>query len=200
LRGHANRGGSDSIHTILKKLAGGDRRSIGRSNKVVEEVLARPTLFRALVQGLSVNDPVVRMRAADAMEKVTQERPDLLLPYAKRLLSIAAGEEQIEVRWHMASMLPRLRLIPSERAAAVDVLHVYLKDSSSIVKTFAMQGLADFALRDSNLSERVMPVIEELTAIGTPAMRARGRKLLTALRRQASGGGARIPKAGRTRR
>lgn len=198
---HANRSGSDSIHTILKKLAGGDRRSLGRANEVVEGVLARPPDFRVLFQGLSLVDAVVRMRAADAMEKVTRKRPELLLPYAKKLLSIAAGEEQIEVRWHMALMLPRLRLSRGERDAAVDILHDYLKDSSSIVKTFAMQGLADFALRDSGLLRRVLPMIEELTQIGTPAMRARGRKLLTALRRrQASGGRAKIPKAGRTPR
>lgn len=167
---------------------------------MAEEILERPALFRALFQGLHVNDPVVRMRAADAMEKVTRKRPELALPYAKKLLSIASSEEQIEVRWHMALMLPRLRLSPSERAAAADVLHVYLKDSSSIVKTFAMQGLADFALQDSKLMERVKPMIEELTEIGTPAMRARGRKLLTALRRQVSGGEGRIRKAGRTPR
>jgi hypothetical protein len=48
--------------SIFRKLEGGDRRSIGWSNEVVAEVLARPELFGALFAGLSVDDPVVRLR------------------------------------------------------------------------------------------------------------------------------------------
>ena len=176
-----------ALRGILKKLAGGDRRSIGRADEVVAEVLARPALFRALFQGLSCDDYVVQMRAADAIEKITRERPELLGPYRKRVLEIAASAEEKELRWHMALMLPRLRTTVRERAAAVDILHAYLKDaSSSIVRTCAMQGLADFAREDQRLRKRVVPMIEELTEIGTPAMRARGRNLLKQMKRLAS--------------
>jgi hypothetical protein len=166
------------IHAIVKKLAGGDRRSIGRSNEVVEKVLAQPGLFRALVEGLSCGEYVVQMRAADAMEKITRQKPELLIHHKKKLLEMAARASEKELRWHMAMMLPRLRLNEGERAAAVDILHEYLKDSSSIVKTWAMQGLGEFACADRRLMARVRPMVEELTQIGTPAMRARGRKLL----------------------
>jgi hypothetical protein len=46
------------------------------------------------------------------------------------------------------------------------------------VKTFAMQALASLATPDPNLKSQIRPLLEELTQIGTPAMRARGRKLL----------------------
>lgn len=180
------------MHTILKKLAGGDRRSIGRANEVAAEVLARPALFGQLFEGLNCTDYLIQMRAADAMEKVTLERPELLIPYKTRLLEIAAATEEKEFRWHVALMLPRLRLSARERAAAVDILHDYLRDArSSIVRTCAMQGLADLAHRDSALSKRVLPVIERLTETGTPAMRARGRKLLKQLAHRSEGHGAR---------
>lgn len=173
-----------AIHAILKKLAGGDRRSIGRADEVAEEVLGRPALFRALFQGVTCGDPIVRIRAADAMEKITRQRADLLVPYKKKLLEVAASAQEKEMRWHMAAILPRLRATASERAAAVDILYEYLRDpSSSIVRAFAMQGLADFARQDRRLMARVAPMIEELTEIGTPAMRARGRKLLKQLKR-----------------
>jgi hypothetical protein len=45
-----------------------------------------------------------------------------------------------------------------------------------------MQALADLAQRDSGLRKRVAPILEFLTANGTPAMRARGRKLLKILK------------------
>jgi hypothetical protein len=47
-----------------------------------------------------------------------------------------------------------------------------------IVKTCAMQALADLAFTDAKLKSQIRPLLEELTQIGTPAMRARGRKLL----------------------
>ena len=171
------------MHPSLAKLAGGDRRSIGRSNEVAAPVLARPALFRPLFGGLSSDDPVLRMRAADAIEKITLPRPDLLKPFKKKLFEIAGSADQQEVRWHMALLLPRLELNPRERALALDILFDYLRDRSSIVKTFAMQALADLATQDAALKSNILPLLEELTAMGTPAMRARGRKLLQSLKK-----------------
>ena len=65
------------MHPILRKLEQGDRRSIGRSNEVVLDVLAEPRLFRAVFSGLYADDPLVRMRSADAAEKITARRPEL---------------------------------------------------------------------------------------------------------------------------
>jgi hypothetical protein len=129
-------------------------------------------------------DAIVRMRAADAAEKVTSRRPDLLQPYKRKLLAIAGGSDQQEVRWHSALMIPRLKLTAKERAVAVDILFDYLRDHSSIVKTFAMQGLATLASTDPPLRSKILPLLRELTEVGTPAMRARGRKLLQHLNRQ----------------
>lgn len=169
--------------SILKQLGGGDRRSIGRSNEAAEEVLKRPARIGELFRGLLHSDAVVRMRTADALEKVSVRRPKLLQPYKLKLLAVAGSSEQQEVRWHAALMIPRLRLTAKERAAAVDILFDYLQDRSSIVKTFAMQGLATLASTDPQLRARILPLLRELTEIGTPAMRARGRKLLQHLNR-----------------
>lgn len=81
-------------------------------------------------------------------------------------------------------MIPRLELSARERLVAVDILFDYLRDRSSIVKTFAMQGLADLVVKDPSLRKKLLPLLQELTEIGTPAMRARGRKLLQHLNQQ----------------
>jgi hypothetical protein len=57
-------------------------------------------------------------------------------------------------------------------------LRGYLDDSSSIVRTNAMEALADLAERDAGLRSSIIPMLECLTATGSPAMRSRGRKLL----------------------
>ena len=164
--------------SLLKQLSGGDLRSIGRSNEIVSLVSAKPRLFGELFRALSSGDRLVRMRAADAVEKITLARPNLLRGRARKVLQLAARAEEKEFRWHMALLLPRLALSRAQRMAAVDILHDYLRDRSSIVKTFAMQGLADLAREDRSLMSRVLPLIEKLSENGTPAMRARGRKIL----------------------
>ena len=64
------------MHAILKKLQGGDRRSIGKVDEVVDQVLGSAALFEELINGLLVDDPVIRMRSADAVEKVTLVKPE----------------------------------------------------------------------------------------------------------------------------
>jgi HEAT repeat protein len=168
--------------SLLKELSGRDLRSIGRSNEVVAHVVRNPSLFNELFQGLTSSDRVVRMRAADAIEKITRARPELLRPRKRKLLALAARAKDKEFRWHMALMLPRLHLSATERTAAVDILYEYLRDSSRIVRTWAIEGLVDFAREDQKLMPRVLPLVREFTENGTPAMRARGRKILKQLR------------------
>ena len=102
---------------ILDQLRGGDRRSIGRVPQVVEEVSKNLELVGELVVGLVSDDPIIRMRAADALEKVSKGHPALLNPFKEILLNAAADSEQQEVRWHMAQMLPRLKLSQKENGA-----------------------------------------------------------------------------------
>jgi hypothetical protein len=176
--------------SIRSQLAGGARRSLGRTNSVVAEFLAKgpaalknfPLLIACISEDIE-DDPVVRMRASDAVEKISRQRPEWLAPHKLALLGIAGGSDQIEVRWHMAQILPRLALTPRERIVAIDILFDYLEDRSSIVKTHAMQSLADFVATDRNLKSKILPLLAELTEIGTAAVRARGRKLLAHLNR-----------------
>ncbi|MFZ0800470.1 MAG: hypothetical protein WCA13_13710 [Terriglobales bacterium] len=156
---------------------------IGRSNQVAAMVGKAPELFPELIAGLWSEDPLVRMRAADAAEKVTRKNHELLQPYKKELLGLMAEAKQQELRWHLAVMAPRLVLTPKERHYAISSLHNYLEDRSSIVKTFALQGLADLAQDDPGIRPGVIEILREATRTGTPAMKARSRKLLLRLER-----------------
>jgi hypothetical protein len=123
------------------------------------------------------------MRAADAAEKVTRKHPELLTPFKKELLGLMTEATEQETRWHLAAMVPRLPLNAEERELAISSLNAYLEDRSSIVKTFALQGLADLAQKDSVIRPAVVETLREATRNGTPAMKARGRKLLLRLER-----------------
>ena len=133
------------------------------------------------MEGLWSENALVRMRAADAAEKVTRENHELLRPFKSELLGLMAEATQQEVRWHLAAMVPRLALNGRERELAIYFLNGYLSDRSSSVRTFALQGLADLAEGDASIRGSVIEVLREATRTGTAAMKARSRKLLVRL-------------------
>lgn len=156
---------------------------IGRSEEVAAMVSKDPKLFPELMAGLWSTDPLIRMRAADAAEKVTRNRGELLQPYKEELLGLMVETEQQELRWHLAAMVPRLQLNTKQRNLATSLLTGYLDDRSSIVKTFALQGLAELAQNDPSIRPGVMEILREAARNGTAAMKARSRKLLLRLER-----------------
>lgn len=174
------------MNSIVRKLKEGNLRHKGKSEEVVADVIKKPQLFRHVVAGLMNAEPGVRMRASDAVEKITRVRPELLQPYKKEFLNVFATIRQKEVRWHLAQILPRLELTKKERQKVFDILVSFLDDNSRIVKTFAMQVLADIAEMDHSYLPRVVNIVEGLMASGIPAIQSRGRRLLPQLKKSAT--------------
>lgn len=168
---------------IAERLSGGSRRQAGAAEEVASLVLRDTAKFDELFDAMLHEDPLVRMRAADAAEKLTRIRPDLLAPHRKRLIAEVGEIDQYEVRWHVAQMLSHIRLEPKERSKAVALLERYLHDKSAIVVLEALQTLVDYAKEDRGLRKRVTPIVERMSVHGTPAMQSRARKLLTRLQR-----------------
>ena len=67
------------MNQVIQKLKEGDLRQKGKSEEVVADVLKKPQLFQDLVAGISDAEPGVRMRASDALEKITRSHPEFLL-------------------------------------------------------------------------------------------------------------------------
>jgi hypothetical protein len=94
--------------------------------------------------------------------------------------------EQQEVRWHVAQLFSRLKLTKSERRSVFNIRQNFIKDQTGggIVKTFAMQALADLAEQDKGLRSGIISQIEDFMRSGSPAMKSRGKKLLVRRKRQ----------------
>ncbi len=172
---------------LLRYLKGpkgrADRRSIGQANAVAALVLQHPQSAGQLVRALWDADGVVRMRAADALEKASLQNPKLLARYKSELLGLLAEATQQELRWHLALMVSRLPLTSAERLRAAAHLRRYLEDRSSIVKTCALQGLAEVATQEADSFRlEVVDLLRAALRSGTAAMRARSRKLLKRLK------------------
>jgi HEAT repeat protein len=79
------------------------------------------------------------------------------------VLTEVAAIDQQEVRWHVAQLLPRLALTPPQRAQAITILRGFLDDDSRIVRTIAIQAVADLAEHDEEMRSWVRPLLAELT-------------------------------------
>jgi hypothetical protein len=164
--------------SFFRALQGGDRRSIGNSNRIAATVLRNPRRLSELIECLWSDDAVVRMRAADAAEKISAKEAGLLARFKSELLGLAEEVTRAELRWHLALMLPRLPLDRTECERARATLRRYLNDRSSIVKTCAIEGMAELAKGDAQSEAGIIDLLERTSRTGTPAMKARSRKLL----------------------
>ena len=169
---------------IRDLLSGGDRRSIGKSNALVARLERQPELLPELVQHMWNHDPIMAMRAADALEKLTRCQTEVLQRFKKELLGLAEETRQQELRWHLAAMLPRVQLTPSELRRVMKVFRQYLEDKSSIVRTFALQAMFDLSVQHSELRPQVEELLTVTVSAGTAAMRARSRTLLGQMARE----------------
>ncbi len=166
---------------IRAMLSGGDRRSLGRSGEVLRLMSTNPGSFGVLLKCLCDRNDVIRMRAADVIEKLSRNESHQLDSHKAELLVQFSKSRQQEVRWHLAVVLPRLRLSKRECVLVANTLQNYLEDRSSIVKASAMQGLADLTRQCVFLRPKAIRLIRASTIAGTAAMKARGRRLLKEL-------------------
>ncbi len=162
-------------------LAEGDRRSVGRVDEVVALAERNLDTVETLVALLWHDDARIRLRAADALEKISRQYANALQRYKPALIALLQESAQQEVRWHLAVLLPRLKLTISECDEIAEMLQAYLNDKSSIVKTCAMQGLFDLLRQRPQLRQTVVDLLDNLSRTGTAAMKARGRKLMLLL-------------------
>lgn len=164
---------------LLKRLYGGKSCSIGQAMAVAGTVLEAPELFNELFSGLAHKISLVRMRSAYAVSKVANARPDLLQAYKYPFLDRLTDPANSHLaKACMLQTLHALTLSPEDIAMLADMLRDFMFSDSSIVKTFSLQLLVEFAEADASLRPAVMPLLWNALDHGTPAMRARARKLI----------------------
>ena len=169
--------------SVRERLAGGQSRGLGCANAIVVEALRSPDVLAELVAAAQDKRAVVMIRAANALKKVQEAQPDLLAPFAKKILHTALACEELRARWNLTRVVGLLPLQGRDRALGIELMFEALRSESGFLRTFAMQGLVDFSADDAALRTRVRPIVEEFAENGTAAMRARARKLLPLVRR-----------------
>jgi hypothetical protein len=167
---------------IREVLSGGDLRSVGRVDEVVEFVGNDPGRFSELMTGLTDARPVVRMRSADAMEKVTRRHPELLEAHQSSLFEQLHIATQQEVRWHLAQLMSRMIWTEEEASDIAHVLTDWITaETSSIVIVNALQAIFDLSAVHSRFRDDLKTLLESQLETGSPAVKSRSKKLLQKL-------------------
>jgi hypothetical protein len=170
-----------AAESIREMLAPGTRLDPGRVQEVVQVIEDRPGKLTSLVECLFDEDPAIASRAADALERITRDRPQLAQRWKEALIGLLPESTEKKVRWNLSLTIPRLKLTVSESRRVLAVLNTFLEDPSSIVKTSALHGMADLTRHDPESLPDVLDVLRNASRSGTPAMRARSRILLSTM-------------------
>jgi len=166
------------MNTFIKRLSGGDLRSIGGANAIAKQVQSQHQ-FDELFEALFHNDRLIVMRAADVVEKITQNKPDYLKSHKKSLLRLLKDAKDKELKWHLVLLISRLQLTKPELGKVWEILSNWVLDSneSRIVRVNSIQALFDLSQQVPELMEDFELKITQLEREEIPSIKARIRKL-----------------------
>ncbi len=159
-------------------LAGGDRRSVGVSDALARRLISNPKLVDEAILLLSHDDPLIVMRAADALEKASAQTCGVLTRHRAVLLKIMTGTRQQKLVSHFALIAPRLGLSDKEvESVATWLEHVFRTHDSRIARVNALQGLTDLTAFHPGVRPIARRVWASAAGSAVASVAARARKL-----------------------
>lgn len=162
---------------LARLLSGGDLRSTGAAGEVARGLLDGRWKADDALRLIESAPPVVRMRAADALEKASRSSPALIAGIGPRLLDLLAKTQPKEVRWHLLQMAPRLQWPCLQHSLLMAAIESAFEDTSAIVQTSALQALSELSTQSPAFASAFKRRLKLAECSRLPSMRARARKL-----------------------
>ena len=97
-------------HFVEMLTVGGKTNSLGRTSEVITLVLNDKIRLNELYECLFDEDAWVRMRAADALEKICREQPEWLEPFIDKIQISLFRSTQASIQWHLAQIYRKVSL------------------------------------------------------------------------------------------
>jgi len=146
-------------------LAEGDLRSDGLAREVARLVAGNPFMLADLLEALFNGDDVVRGHAADAVERISRGKAQLLGPSLGAFVSQAKSDPVPMVRWHLAMILGNLAADREHMPICTRGLLGLLRDHSPFVKSWAISGLCQigrgFPARRARILSAIAPLAND---------------------------------------
>ncbi len=131
-----------------------------------------------LLRALRTGDKPSAEQAARDLKYISESDPTLLYPWRRKLMKAAFDAQDVRVQWNLTIVIGRLPLRGADKGSAVNLMFERLRNPSGLNRTFALQALFDLSANDPELRTRILPLVRDAIDSGTPAMRARARRLL----------------------
>ncbi len=171
-------------------LSGGHPNSLGRTEEVVDLVLADRSRLDELYGCYSSEDEVVRLRVSSSIKRVCRAEPDWLVPYLDRLLSEIGRLDQASAQWTLAEIFQMLetRMDANQRARAEEIMKRNLSTNDDwIVQNRTIETLALWAADDSALRSWLIPILRDLSRSTRKSVSKRASRSLEQLESQPAG-------------
>jgi hypothetical protein len=151
------------------------------SNEAADFVLKNPELFDELFEGLSVSDDVVRGRTADALEKVSRVKPDLLIGRLPKLIQVAEEDHVPMVKMHLAMIFGHLAMYEERLSDLISTLLNLLDDRSVFTRSWAVVSLCIIGRKYPHERTQILARIAPIQRDQSIAMRTKARKAIDLL-------------------
>jgi len=162
-------------------LSGGDLRSIGKSGELVKLIRTQKD-FDSLFAYLRNSDRIIAMRAADVIEKLSASKPQFLVSHADEILELASLNKEKEIKWHIAQIIPRIKIDKRQKRKATEILFRWAKniEESKIVRANSLQSLFELCKDDIDLFGQLKKTFEVIKQENIPSLNARIKQLTPA--------------------
>ncbi len=165
-------------------LTGGHPNSLGRTEEVVDLVLADRRKLADLIECYSSADVVVRLRVSSAMKRVTIAHPEWTMDFMDQLQADVAAIDQASTQWTLALIfdLTRDLLTGEQRSRAVEIMQGNIAEQDDwIVLNNSMKVLGAWANGDEGLQSWLRPHARRLAEDSRKSVASNARKLLEQL-------------------
>ncbi len=169
------------MNQILTWLSGSDLRSDGMANEAAQFVLDNPLVIEDLFSGLSEPDDVIRGRTADALEKISRERPDLLIDHLQEMVDLAKTDQVPMVKMHLAMIFGHLAVYEESVEQLISDLFDLLGDESVFAKSWTIVSLCIIGRKYPQECQRIVNRLSQLQGDNSTAIRSRIKNALIIL-------------------
>ena len=177
--------GSDAgVEGFERMLTGGHPNSLGRTEEVVDLVLADPRRIEDLLDCYGSEDEVVRLRVSSALKRVSRRDPDLFAPWLDRYLDEVADLDQPSARWTLSQVSREIedRMSAEQRVRAELLMKRNLDESDDwIVLSQTAETLGRWAAADEELRTWLRPHLEDLVCDPRKSVAGKAQRVLASL-------------------
>ena len=163
---------------FLVLLAGNDLRSLVKSSEIIS-LINDQKAFDELFIHLYNQDRAIVMKTIDVIEKITLKHREYLQKHKSEILKMSKNVENIELKWHLAQILVRIKYTNDEMEIVWKILKEWIldKNESKIVRVNSLQSLYEIVKENNKYENCMINIVKTIRQETIASINARIKKL-----------------------